>query len=236
MPLEFAPLISGLQKVQKLCPPLESTVESANQEYERQTDSSNAVPSAPVYAARLNGLLKSLSTAETAIGEIITTREILVAGLEKMLQEQRVAIETENSALSQLSARKEEIEAKKQQVELAIMRALGSADSNGSPSHGDEGNMEQEPDRPEMEALTPPAMEEFTPPPLATEILIQSGDTGIQERLQKEHEGAQMTTESHRFSETMTGSKKRRRVDDSGELLDLADDAIDADVAEMLKD
>lgn len=178
-----------------------------------------------------------MTTAETAIGESITTREILVAGLEKMLREQRVALKTDNIALSQLSARKEEIEAKKQQVELAIMRALGSADSNGSPSNGDEGNMEQEPDRPEMEALTPPVMEEFTPPPLETEIFSQSGDTGTQERLQKEHEGAQMTTESHPLSAAITGSKKRRRVDDSGEFPDLADDdGIDADVAEMLKD
>ncbi|OAR05805.1 hypothetical protein LLEC1_03769 [Akanthomyces lecanii] len=231
-PPEFAPLISSLQKVQKLTVPLKSALESANQEYEKQTDPSTAVPSAPVFAARLNGLLKTLSNAEIATKESVTARQSLIAGLETMLQEQKIELEKERSALSQLSARKTEIEEKKQQVELAIMRALGPADGNGPRTNGEEGALTQEPGRPEMEALTPPAMENFTPPPPEPEPLSPIGEKEIQNEADEVSIGAT----SHSVTISSNGSNKRRRVDDDSEILNIGtDDGIDEDVAEMLK-
>lgn len=239
-PPEFVPLISGLQKVQKLGAPLKSTLESANQEYEKQTDRSTVVPSAPVFAARLNGLLKTLSNAEKSVSEIVAARESFIAGLEKMLQQHKAELETDNKALSELSAKKTEIEEKKQQVELAIMRALGPTDGNGTQSNGDEASHTQEPGRPKMEALTPPAMEEltppvmesFTPPPPEAEPLSPIGD--VETHLNAGEES--MAAPSHSVPISSNGSNKRRRVDDGNELLDMeGDDGIDEDVAEMLK-
>ncbi|OAA77481.1 DUF618 domain-containing protein [Akanthomyces lecanii RCEF 1005] len=231
-PPEFAPLISSLQKVQKLSAPLKSALESANQEYEKQTDPSTAVPSAPVFAARLNGLLKTLSNAETATSESFTARKSFIADLETMLQEQKTELETERAAFSQLSARKTEIEEKKQQVELAIMRALGSADGNGPHPDGEEGALAQEPGRPEMEALTPPAMEEFTPPHPESEPLSPIGE----KETQNQADEVSMGVTSHSVTISSNGSNKRRRVDDDSEILDIgADDGIDEDVAKMLK-
>ncbi|KAJ6781226.1 hypothetical protein PWT90_08758 [Aphanocladium album] len=230
-PPEFVPLISGLRKVQKLSAPLKPTLDSANQEYEKQTDASTVVPSAPVFAARLNGLLKTLSNAESSVSESIAARESLIAGLEKMLQEHKMELEADSKVLSQLSERKTEIEEKKQQVELAIMRALGPADGNGTETHGEDGAA-QEPGRPEMEALTPPAMEEFTPPPPETESLSPVGDAGVE----NEADQALIGASSHSVPISSNGSNKRRRIDDEPEIPDMgADDGIDEDVAEMLK-
>jgi regulator of Ty1 transposition protein 103 len=69
VPSEFTPLISAHQSVGKLSIPLKATVSAANQEYEKHTDPATAPPSAPVYAARLNGLLKTLANAESAVAE-----------------------------------------------------------------------------------------------------------------------------------------------------------------------
>lgn len=195
-------------------------------------DPSNAVPSAPVYAARLNGLLKTLSNTETAVAEIVTARESLVTALESMIQEHKTALEADISARLQISGRKTETEEKKQQVELAIMRALGPGDGNGPAADGDQVTLAQEPGRPEMEALTPPAMEDFTPPPPDTEPFSPISEISTQQKT-GEAGGA---ASSHAVLVSTNGSNKRRRVDDSGEFPDLdGDDGIDSDVAEMLK-
>lgn len=162
----------------------------------------------------------------------MAARESLIAGLETMLQEHKAELETDHKVLSQLSARKTEIEEKKQQVELAIMRALGPTDENGSQTNREEGALTQEPGRPEMEALTPPTMEEFTPPPPETEPLSPIGETEIQ----NEAEESSMGAASHSVPISSNGSNKRRRVDDDSEFPDIGgDDGIDEDVAEMLK-
>ena len=234
---EFAPLISAHQNVQKLSSPLKSTIESADQEYEKQTDQSSSVPSAPVYAARLNGLLRTLANAESAVAECVKAREDLLSGLEKMLDQQKSALETDKVSMTQIASRKEEIEDKKQQVELAIMRTLGPAERSGSPANGEEHNSHQEPDRPEMEALTPPSLEvePLTPedaPPDQDEIKDESEDA-----TPAAESAAQQETSSHAFPISANGSNKRRRVDDSDEFPDLGtDDGIDADVADILKE
>jgi regulator of Ty1 transposition protein 103 len=220
-----------------LSPPLKSTIESADQEYEKQTDQSSSVPSAPVYAARLNGLLKTLANAESAVAECVKAREGLLSGLEKMLDQHKSALETDKAAMSRIASRKDEIEEKKQQIELAIMRTLGPAERNGPPTNGEESNSHQEPDRPEMEALTPPSLEvePLTPDDAAPD---QDEEKGQDENATPaEASAAQQETSSHAFAVSANGSNKRRRVDDSDEFPDLGtDDGIDADVADMLKE
>ncbi|KAF7547820.1 hypothetical protein G7Z17_g7455 [Cylindrodendrum hubeiense] len=242
IPSEFAPLVSAHQSVGKLSIPLKATIASANQDYEKQTDSSTPVPSAPVYAARLNGLLKSLANAESAVAECVKAREGLLSGLEKLLNANRAALDEEKASQAQLLSRKSEIEEKKHQVELAIMRALGPAESNGGLGEGGSTSTPPEPDRPEMEALTPPAMEAFTPPSMEDEPFepVVPAEEASAEK-QESGDGIELLSNLASSYQSLpisiNGANKRRRVDDGDEFPDLGgDDGIDADVAEMLKE
>lgn len=231
MPEHFAKLIPAHQKIEKLSGPLKNTIDSANQEYDKQTDPAATVPSAPVYAARLNGLLKTLANAESAVAECVKARESLISELEKMLSEEKAAASADKANHEQLSKRKIEIEDKKQEVELAIMQALGPSDGNGAAADGRGGSPPQEPDRPEMEALTPPG---FPVSPIESPAAEYPGEDEATEAT-----GASdgfSGGEAHSVDVSSNGSKKRRRVDSNEDFPDLgADDGIDADVADMLK-
>jgi hypothetical protein len=95
--------------VTKLGVSLNTTVSNANQEYEKQTNPETEVPSAPVYAARLNGLLRTLASAENAVAERVKARETLVTGLEKLLEANRKELEKDQASRSELAGRKTEI-------------------------------------------------------------------------------------------------------------------------------
>ncbi|KAM4064805.1 RNA polymerase II-binding domain-containing protein [Hirsutella rhossiliensis] len=236
VPSEFTPLVSAHQKVSKLSLPLRTTVASANQEYEKHTDPSTAVPTAPVYAARLNGLLKTLANAESAVAECVKAREGLVSGLEKLLETNRSALESDKNAAAQLLKRKGEVEDKKQQVEMAIMRALGPAEGNGSPEEGGSVSPPPEPGRPEMEALTPPAIEDEPADPLGEALASEASDD--QSAAEPDTDAASAPGPSPQSLTIFTnGANKRRRVDDGDELPDLGNDGdIDPEVTEMLKE
>lgn len=179
------------------------------------------MPSAPVYAARLNGLLKTLANAEHAVAECVKTREELVAEMEAMLAVERAALQADTASAASLAEKKQEIEKKKEMVEVAIMQALGPA-SNGEPvpADGQPENTSSEPNRPEMEALTPPSVEPLSP-------------------IDAPSPGAGFDTEAGQprsMTINTNGSNKRRRVEDGGDFPDLGpNDGIDADVAEMLE-
>ncbi|KAH6603331.1 hypothetical protein Trco_008106 [Trichoderma cornu-damae] len=235
VPSEFTPLVSAHQTVAKLSVPLKTTVVSANQEYEKQVDPTIPVPSAPVYAARLNGLLKTLASAESAVAECVKARASLISGLEKMLDSNRAALENEKNAASELLSRKREIEDKKQQVEVAIMRALGPAEGNGSHAEG-ESNNHPEVDRPEMEALTPPTMDDDFEDTIPENIKGNADARPSEDVPAAEASPAAAPTYTHSLPISISGSNKRRRVDDGGDFPDLGnDDELDAEVAEMLK-
>lgn len=232
VPSELSPIVSNHQQVTKLAAPLKATISSADQDYQKQLDPTTPVPSAPVFAARLNGLLKTLVNAEIAVAECVKARESLVSGLEQLLDTHRTALEQEKEAMSTMSTRKLEIETKKQEVELAIMQALGSADNHENTPEGQATRQSNEPDRPEMEALTPPSGEEEEP--------VYSKDNASSTA--EEQVAASMTADTDAASPyqslpiSANGSNKRRRLDDNEDFPDLGgDDGIDADVAEMLK-
>ncbi|KYK59720.1 hypothetical protein DCS_00854 [Drechmeria coniospora] len=245
VPSELAPLVSTYQTATKLSNPVDTTLASANQEYEKQAGPHAEVPSAPVYAARLNGLLKTLVNAESALAECVKARESLVSGLEKLLDAQRAALSSHKTSATVLRDRKVEIENKKQQVEVAIMRALGPAEDRDSMQEGEFLTPDSEPDRPKMESLTPPAVEALTPP--AAEALtppvmgVEAVDPLDQEPATASVDNQPTETASSHHSipvSTNVGTNKRRRIDDPDgySRLEGDDDGIDADVAEMLKD
>lgn len=237
-------MVSAHQNASKLGIPLKATISSADQEYEKQTGPSIPAPSAPVYAARLNGLLKTLANAESAVADCVKAREGLVSGLEKLLESNRTALEHDRQAATKLSKRKREIEEKKQQVEVGIMQALGSSENNGSPTERGSASPPPEPDRPEMEALTPPSTEALTPPPIDTEPSeAPERSKGHEAATDNPPEASGMEMLSNLASSYQSlpvsshGSNKRRRVDDGEDLPDLGgDNGIDPDVAAMLKE
>jgi regulator of Ty1 transposition protein 103 len=172
IPSELAPLVTPQMTISKLTLTTRTSVNSANQEYEKMTDPTAVIPTPPVHAARLNGVLKTLANAEGAVAESIKARKELINGLEKLLETNRAALLAEETQLAELSTRRVNIDTKKREVEDSIMQGLASTSSPATPvgvgnSNGtDTGHTTPgEPDRPEFEALTPPPFEALTPEP-----------------------------------------------------------------------
>lgn len=218
IPAEFSKLIALQKKTQGLASPLSTTVAGAKREYEKQTDASIPVPSAPVYAARLNGLLKSLASAEHAVAECVKARRDLIAELDSMLSEERSALQKDETVIDELSKQSREIETRKEQVESAIMRAM---DPSGEQNPDGMEATPREPDRPEVEALTPPSAEPLSP-------------VGEPQLVFVKHEEDQ---KARALPITSNGSNKRRRVaEDNGDFPDLgSENELDADVADILQ-
>jgi regulator of Ty1 transposition protein 103 len=93
-----------------------------------------------------------LTQAETALGASVKARTSLIADLEKILEVNKTALSKDEDTLSELSSRKTNAEAKKRDVEDAIMRGLSSSDGDAATS---DSNAPAGYDRPEVEELTP---------------------------------------------------------------------------------
>jgi len=166
-PSEIQPLVPLQIAVSKAVASTTSAIPTADSEYDKITDPSKPTPTAPVHAARLSALVKSLANAEGAVSESIKARRSLVEGLEKIIQSNRAALTTEVTQKETITTRKVAIEAKKREVEDGIMRGIISAEltpkaAYGSPGVGPNTNgnattpSDNEPDRPDIEELTPP--------------------------------------------------------------------------------
>ncbi len=170
-PAELQPLVAPLQTINKLAPTTETQIATANADYDKQIDPNVPIPSAPVHAARLNGLLKTLANAEGAVAESIKARTLLISGLEKLLESNRAALAKDQEEHTRLSTHKAEIDTKKRDVEDAIMKGFGNTSSNPStPREGQQGVQAKkeesaEAERPQVEALTPPPFERLSQPP-----------------------------------------------------------------------
>jgi regulator of Ty1 transposition protein 103 len=147
-----------------------TSVNAANQDYDKLTDVNAVTPSAPVHAARLNGLLKTLANAEGAVTESIKARNVLIRDLEQILKSQHDVLATEETQLRQLSERRAAIDAKKKDVEDAIMRGFATNSNPSTPAQDNATGQSHspvtpgtEPDRPEVEALTPPTQSPLSP-------------------------------------------------------------------------
>ncbi|KAL6703603.1 hypothetical protein ACN47E_009463 [Coniothyrium glycines] len=157
-----APLATTLQKAELNSKP---ALASANQEYEKLTNPAAAIPSPPMHAAGLAALCKKLAVAEGAVAESIKARQALIAGLEKILQSNQSKLEQEEAQAADLSTRKDAIESRKREVEEAILKGLSAAETS-KISHAPLPVATTSPvaqDRPQVEELTPPPMESFTP-------------------------------------------------------------------------
>ncbi|KAG7120451.1 ABC multidrug transporter mdr2 like protein [Verticillium longisporum] len=156
VPADLAGLVVHSQNLEKTSLPTKTSLGTADQDWDKLHDPSAATPSAPVYAARLNGLLRSLASAEGAVADSVKARRALISELEKLLSTNRAVLAQEEQQLTTLTSRKTETEEKRREVENAIMRTLPSQESSGVLRDGPTQSPGPEPERPEVEELTPP--------------------------------------------------------------------------------
>lgn len=158
-PSELQPLVPLQIALSKATMTSHTSTITANTEYEKLHDPQAQQPTPPVYAARLSQMLKTLANAESSVSEVIKSRHALIDGLEKLLATNRSELLKEEALSIELSDKKTLIDAKKRDVEDAIMRGLSADDMPGvENSNGDEDD-----GRPQAEALTPPPVEAITP-------------------------------------------------------------------------
>ncbi|KAM0280301.1 hypothetical protein ACHAQH_004137 [Verticillium albo-atrum] len=254
VPADLAALVVHSQNLEKTSLPTKTSLGTADQDWDKLHDPSAPTPSAPVYAARLNGLLRSLASAEGAVADSVKARRTLIGELEKLLNTNRAALAEEEQQLTTLTSRKSETEDKRREVENAIMRTLPSQESSGTPRDGPTQSPGPEPERPEVEELTPPPPESHElglgindgqsvgtsdislRQATATESPIPNSNGSYTEPAASGMEMLSTLASQYQSLPVSTnGSNKRRRMD-TDEFPDLgADDGIDADVAEMLR-
>ncbi|KAL9622863.1 MAG: hypothetical protein Q9160_002789 [Pyrenula sp. 1 TL-2023] len=184
LPTEIQPLAPLQIALSKASLSSKSALSTAETDYTKLHDPNMTLPSPPVHAARLSALLKSLANAESSLAETIKSRSTLIDSLAKILDDNRAALAKEQSEHATIRERQSATDAKKREVEDGIMRAY-SADNisptsdNASPFAGDNAGRRSssldmrggadsvDPERPEVEALTPPPPRSPLTPPLA---------------------------------------------------------------------
>jgi regulator of Ty1 transposition protein 103 len=167
VPAELTPVAPLATSVNKADLTSKPAVGAANQEYEKVTSPDYAIPSAPVHAAGLSTLVKKLAVAEGAVAESIKARQALITGLEALLASQKHKLSGDHAAAADLKTRKDAIESRKRAVEDAILQGLSAIETNRisaaplpvAPAPGSPAAQQ----KPEIEDLTPPPMESFTP-------------------------------------------------------------------------
>lgn len=253
VPKELLPLVAPQQTLSKLVLSTMTSTKAAAQDYENLTDPNLAAPSAPVHAARLNGLLKSLANAEGAVAESIKARKVLIYGLEKILDANRTALQVEESQITEISKRKLEIDNKKKEVEDAIMRGFVTNSNPSTPVGDGTPTMNQlpitnapEPDRPEVEPLSPPGYSDPIGSPVSA-FDVSERSHGTESIIQKNEQPplsnpsdllSSLSTATSYNQVTSIGSAKKRKITHGEDFPDLGGDAMDGlddDVAAILR-
>ncbi len=260
MPLQIA--------VSKAAATTLSAVPTADSEYDKLTDASKPTPTPPVHAARLSALLKNLANAEGAVSESIKARRGLIAGLESIIETNRAALASEEAQKETLATRKNVIEAKKREVEDGIMRGLSAPSTPivalGSPVSDPRTNgrvmspkdsAAVEPERPDVEELTPPPPESRTSAGFSTASTLAAPPSHVQPTPPPSHHApvAPPTAGADLLSSLSMppvrhypgtpgsaggGMARKRKVDDDYPDFGSGDDAmadLDEEVAELLR-
>jgi regulator of Ty1 transposition protein 103 len=180
------------------------------------------------------------------VAESIKARRTLIEGLEKILGTNRAALAADEAQLSELSARRNEIDTRKKDVEDAIMRGFASNSNPGTPAGPGDGSPganqspitpAPEPDRPEVEALTPPGYPQppETEPVPELDLHANNGSHAIQPPVGAGSDLLSSLSTSYARPASAASVKKRKLNDnDFPDLGGDAMDGLDADVAEML--
>ena len=240
IPNELAPLLAPQQAITKHQLEARTPLINAKNDYEKMMDPNATIPIPPVRAARLTGLLGNLANAEGAVAEGIKARKILIDGLEKILSTNQAMLLQEEAQLKELSTRRAEIDAKKKEVEDSILRGHPATPNDSPGMRNSPQTPVPEPDRPEVEALTPPTT--YTQPPTQETIpdltLGSSSGNGGTHVSQQAQVGADLLSSlsaphSYTGGYASGGSLKKRKLNPGDEIPDFGDE-LDADVTAML--
>ncbi|KAI1172307.1 RNA polymerase II-binding domain-containing protein [Nemania sp. FL0916] len=240
LPAELTALVAPQQNVSKMLLTTKPALKSANTDYDSLMAAGSTVPSAPVYAARLSGLLKTLAQAEGAVEQCVQARRVLVNELQKLLDTNRNALIADENELEHVMQRKLKVEDKKTEVERAIMAGLPN-DEPYLTGNGQDEQAAPELDRPEVEALTPPSNDEAEfepsePNPVPEWSPEFPPESTFPTHIAPTTQAPEPESSSYKSVATSSNGAKKRRLDDTNEFPDLGrDDGIDADVAEMLR-
>lgn len=101
--------------------------------------------------------------AESTVADSIKARQALVEGLEKLLEANRTKLTTDQAQITDLQTRKAAIEGRTREIELAILKNLSDAEHRKISAAPLPTVAQPSQDRPNVEELTPPPMESFTP-------------------------------------------------------------------------
>ncbi|KAH7032811.1 RNA polymerase II-binding domain-containing protein [Microdochium trichocladiopsis] len=235
VPTELAPLVTPQQNVTKAVNPMKTAVSTADQEFEKLMGPSAAIPSAPVYAARLSALLKTLAQAEGAVEQCVKARRTLVGELQKILETNRTALIAEEDQLETLTKRKDDASNKKSDVERAILAGLPPDESYPSGGFGEQ--PQPEPEQPEMEALTPPSIEPEGPEDssIMATLAPEAPIGAVVEAFEGDVSNNSQDGSFQRIVVAGTNGNKKRRLDDDNGFPDLGGEGLDADVVDMLR-
>ncbi|KAI1423716.1 RNA polymerase II-binding domain-containing protein [Xylaria sp. FL1777] len=237
-PAELTALVAPQQNVSKVVLSTKPAIQSANTDYDSLMAPGSTVPSAPVYAARLSGLLKTLAQAEGAVEQSVKARRELVNQLQKLLDVNRNALIADENELENVMQKKIKVEDKKEEVERAIMAGLPN-DEPYLTGNTQDYQPAAEPDRPEVEALTPLSNEEeeeFEPEPNPAPEWspeFPPEDT-VPTHIVPTTQAPSSIGSPYKSVTTAANGSKKRRLEDTSDFPDLGGDGIDADVAEML--
>ncbi|KAK5627278.1 hypothetical protein RRF57_002993 [Xylaria bambusicola] len=236
-PAELTPLVAPQQNVTKVALSTKPAINSANKDYDGLMAPGSTVPSAPVYAARLSGLLKTLAQAEGAVEQSVKARRELVNQLQKLLDANRNALIEDENELENVMQKRLKVEDKKEEVERAIMAGLPNDEPYPTGNAHDE-QPAVELDRPEVEALTPLSNDEdFEPEPnpapeWSPEFPPEDTDSN---RVVPTVQASSSIGSPSKSVEISANGAKKRRLEDTSDFPDLGGDGIEADVAEILR-
>ena len=172
IPSALEPVAKSQTKLSKADSSTKPALNRANEEYDRLTDPSTPVPSAPIRAAQLNRLMKNLAEAQGAVETSLIARRELLAGLETLIETNRAKLASEEQTFDEMKRKWDETDLKRKEVEDAIMLGASASDSPAmSSSQGQNGRHEMQ--APETEGFTPPPpeVESFASPPAHPEVL-----------------------------------------------------------------
>ena len=243
------PLVAPQQAISKALQPMKNSLNTANTDYEKLADPAATSAALPVQAARLSGLLKALANAEGAVTQCIRARKDLIKELEKILATNREALDGDETRMMELSGRRTEVEQKRQAVEMAIIGGLSATGMEQSPPGHASGSPVPEPDRPMVEALTPPHVQDHGDDLYGDSSAGQEAQNGGQHQSVPFHGGPgvaafsssapdleMLSNLASQYQAVPLNGAKKRKIEASDEFPDLGgDDGIDADVKEMLR-
>lgn len=162
IPLEFVPLLKTHKEISEKSSSVTIAIGSANTEFQKQFDISH-LPAAPVYAARLSSLLKTLDTADVAVKGAIEARKSHIRNIEKLLEQSKAALNKEEQSAADVAEKMDKTETTKASVEQLILRGMEDTNGNrrgaGTPGEKNPNDLKS----PEIEALTPPPQIEHQP-------------------------------------------------------------------------